>query len=185
MKRDDRLPHGIGCDTLGLSGGTQPMKMSRMVFALALSVLCTGKSNAQHTVDKLKELKQVSVVIEELDERGKKIGLTDESLNSQALVAVKRDMPRIAVTESAISWLYVRVTVINANASVAASVTVQLHRPVTILTDDGAPLGIATATVWDREVVLAGSNGDMSSRVLEEVSRRITELAAAYYKANS
>jgi len=156
----------------------------RVIFVLmAVFVLSAAPLKAQRA-NALKNLTQVSIVVEDLSDADAKIGLTRTTLESQALVAVKRDMPKVSVNDSAIGYVYVRINTLFSNGEFVANVDVELKRPVTVLTEDGAPIGPSIATVWGKTVVLTGSGSDMASRVLAEVSLKITELAAAYYKAN-
>jgi hypothetical protein len=159
------------------------MKIVRVVFVLLLSVVGARHSLAQH-INNLKNLKQVHIVIEDLGDADEKIGLTVEALKTQTLVAIKRDMPKVVYTISSRSYVYVQVTTLFSNNLYHICLNVQVVRPVIVLTDENVPIGQDTTTVWETTTVLNGPGEGLATRVLADVSRDITMLAAAYFEAN-
>jgi hypothetical protein len=159
------------------------MKLRRIAFALISLILCASPSRAQSR-NAFKDLIQVGILAEDLSDADAKIGLTRSTLESRALVAVKRDIPKITVKDSAVGYVYVRITTMFSNGECVVAVNVELKRPVTVLTDDNAAVGWSLATVWGKTTILTGPVNGMATRVLEEIDQEITELAAAYYKAN-
>jgi hypothetical protein len=159
------------------------MKIPQLVFLLFASIVCATRLTAQSFTD-LKELKQVKIVVEELDADSGRAGITKEALESQALAALKRDMPKVEVKDSAVSYIYVRVITSFKDNWCAVRVIVQLWRPVMVLKDEGDPVAPAIANVRERGTTLTGPGRTMGPKVLAEVSEKITEMAADYNKAN-
>jgi hypothetical protein len=159
------------------------MNSPRAVFLLLLSVCCASRLAAQNFTD-LKDLKQLKVVVEELDADAERAGVTKEALQSQVLAALKRDLPQVGLKDSAVSYVYVRVITSFRDNWCAIRVVLQLWRPVIVMKDDGDPIGPTLANVRERGTTLAGPAKAMGPKVLEEVSTRITELAADFKQAN-
>lgn len=159
------------------------MMIFRILLAVALMSTASQQLTAGIAAD-LKNLTQLTIVAEALDADSERLGLTTALLESQALVAVKRDMPKIIVKQTA-SYIYIRVTTIQiGSGNCAVSLEVQLYRPVSVLSDDGMFITSTLGAVWEQSAILSGSDSHMQSRVLDDVSAKITSLAADYYKAN-
>ncbi len=58
--------------------------------------MCTTRVTAQTFTD-LKDLKQVKIVIEELDADADRAGITKEALASEMLADLKQDMPKVEI----------------------------------------------------------------------------------------
>jgi len=159
------------------------MKTPPAAFLLFLSVVCAKPLTAQTFID-LKELKQVKIVVEELDVDADRAGITRGALESHALAALKRDMPKVEVRDSAVSYVYLRVITSFKDNWCAVRVVIQLWRPVMVLRDDGEPVAATLANVRERGTTLTGPGRTMGPKVLQDVSEKITEMAADYNKAN-
>jgi hypothetical protein len=139
------------------------------------------RSSAQE----LKDLRQVHITVETINkEEQKSIGLSEEAVESQTLVALKRDMPKLDVNKTAPSSVYVNINTIELTNALVVDLSIKLRRPARVLRDDSSEIGTTFATVWGRSVLLTGGQQDMASRIREEISEMITELAAAYYGEN-
>lgn len=160
------------------------MKTPRVAFLLFLSVVCTTRVTAQTFTD-LKDLKQVKIVIEELDADADRAGITKEALASEMLADLKQDMPKVEIKDSSVSYVYLRVITSFKDNWCAVRVVIQLWRPVMILKDDGDPIAAALANVRERGTTITGPPKTMGPKVLEDVGEKISEMAADYNKANS
>jgi hypothetical protein len=158
------------------------MKLFMIACASFLLLFLAPLSNAQV----LKELTQVSIVVEELGKTEKDIGLSEEALESQTLVGLKRDLPKLKIRKDADSWVYVNVLSTAAGSNgVAVSIELEVKRPVKILSDlSYSEISETSATVWGKGKLLTGPKYDMASRIREAISQMITDLAAAYYRDN-
>ena len=155
----------------------------RLVFALAVALIVSPHLMAQK--EELKELKQVSILVESLDEDALRLGVTTQLIQSQVLVAIKRDMPRVMIKDSGTPYVYVRISTIALNSdNSAVHLIVELDRSVNVLGDDGNKVGWTAASVWEKSMMMSGHNTGMAARILEHISEFITLLAAEYYKAN-
>ncbi len=168
--------------------------MSRMAIgSIAIVLLATLQCEPQETkVGPLTNLRQTSILVESLNEATKALGLSKVSLESQLLVGLRRDIPRLAVRESARPALYLMVNVSGETTKVrgrvrafSACVTLQMWRPVTILEDVGVgEVTLTRATVWHRDYLLGGPRRSMRRRVKDEIDEQLTEFAADYYRQN-
>src|SRR6266478_3083303 len=162
--------------------------MRFLSFACTLLTLLLGSypSHAQE----LKDLHQVSIVIEKLGDSEKRVGLTEEALQSQTLVALKRDLPRLEVKEDAIPFLYVNTIATRVHfesggdLGTALCLSIQLKRSVMVLNDDRRVIGGMVTTVWETGTLLVGSSENMASRVRDKINDLMTQFAAAYYRQN-
>jgi hypothetical protein len=114
-----------------LSDGLYPrgMKVRFLLISFLLLVPC---SRAQ-TRQPLKGLQQVEIAVEEIGKLETDIGLTKEVLESQALVALRRDIPALKISRGSMPFLYVNVLAAEAGYGVAVHVSVALSRPARIL----------------------------------------------------
>jgi hypothetical protein len=154
---------------------------------LAGVLLCffaaTESTKAQEYKDLL-GLLQAQIVVDPLSKPDKDMGLTVESLKDQTLVALKRDIPKLKIEDSATSFVRVSISAANVEGEVAAFVEVSLVRPAIIIADDGSKVA-TMATVWDQGIILIGPlNDSMGSRIRKEIGEHLTALAAKYYKDN-
>ncbi len=96
--------------------------MSRMAIgSIAIVLLASLQCEPQEPkVAPLKRLRQTSILVETLDAGAKTLGLSIKNLESQMLVGLRRDIPRLAVRESAIPTLYLQVTVLRETTVKAA-----------------------------------------------------------------
>jgi hypothetical protein len=62
-----------------------------LFVAVAASISCAQQSK------RLKDLKQINIVIEDLGQEGQDFGLSKEGLNAVTLVALKPDLPNLRV----------------------------------------------------------------------------------------
>ena len=142
------------------------MKLFSIGFASFLLLLFAPQSDAQD----LKELTQASMVVEQLNKTAQDVGLSEETLESQTLAGLKRDLPKLKISKDASPYVYV---------------DIKINRPVKILRDwSNSEVSATVATVWNKGKLLIGSKYDMAARVREAISDLTTKLAAAYYRDN-
>ncbi len=167
--------------------------MRRLAIGSIAIVLLAGlQCEPQETkVAPLKSLRQTAIVVEPLDADTKTVGLSRKSLESQMLVGLRRDIPGLAVRESALPSLYLRVTVSRVTVEggqefgFSADVMLGMKRPVTILDDVGVgEVTFAMATVWERGVLLFGPRTSIRQQVKDSIDEKLTEFAADYYRQN-
>jgi hypothetical protein len=130
-------------------------------------------------------------MVETLSPDAKALGLSKKSLESQILVGLRRDIPKLAVAESARPYLWLQVSVWRETTvggrEVGFSAVVNLHmkRPVTILEDVGVgEVTFTMATVRHKEVFMAGSREYIRQQVKDSIDETLTEFAADYYRQN-
>jgi hypothetical protein len=159
------------------------MKLLTLTLLVLFSVLGAIRAPAQSFAD-LKELKQIKIVVEELDPGADRAGIRREEIEAQARAAIQKELPKVALDPSAISYLYFRVITSSHGDWFAIRIVMQLWRPVMVLTDRGEPLSPTLANVRERGTTLTGPSKTLGPRVLQDVSEKIAELAADFAKAN-
>jgi hypothetical protein len=158
-----------------------------VIRVLLCFVLVAQAVGAQkHT---LTDLTNLDIEVEDLTEFDKSMGLSKDSLRSLILVEVKRNIPRINVEKSTTgAYVYVRITTSEASEyshTAASFVSVQIVRPVKILSDNlDSVVGSVLAPVWEKGAVLVGPTSTMASRIRQDISEKLTEFAAEYYRQN-
>jgi hypothetical protein len=147
-----------------------------LLLATSISPVCYGQ--------KFKDLKELGIVVEDLDADATNAGLTRDNLDSQTLVAIKRDIPKLKISETANSYLYIRVTTIADKTGCAINFFISLNRLVNVVGDGGSETGPTRAAVWDKGILLTGACGHMPSKLHEVINDEVTLFAAEYYKEN-
>lgn len=151
-------------------------------YLLICSILFLA-SPSQLRAQALKDLNQVEIIVEDPNQIARSFGITTEVLESQTLVALKRDLPNIKITSNpALSFVHITVTAVEAGNGVSVHVSVEVVRPVRIILDDNSEGGKTNAAVWSKGVLLDGPVYNMGSRVRETLSNKITDLAADYFR---
>ena len=107
------------------------------------------------------------------------------------LIGLRRDIPSLAIRESALPYLYLEVLVLRETyvggreRGFSASVMLSMKRPVTILEDVMVgEVTFAMATVWHKVELLTGSREYVRQRVKESIDEKLTQFAADYYRQN-
>jgi hypothetical protein len=162
------------------------------IGSIAIVLLASLQCEPQETKGApLKSLRQTTVLAESLGADAKALGLSVKSLESQMLVGLRRDIPRLAVRESAIPYLYLNLNVLR-NTTVGGTetgfsvcVSLQMKRIVMIQDDvaDGE-VTLAMAVVWHRGSLLGGSRRSIRQQVRDSIDEKLTEFAADYYRQN-
>jgi hypothetical protein len=143
--------------------------------------LSPGIAKAQYE-DATTGLEGVDIVIEHFN-KDVNFGFTQQDVESQVLVAIKRDLPKLAVGKRFGAYIYVRITPLVINGGFASNVSVQLRRPSHIFRENKTDTGIsATATVWDKGAILSGPASTIRAQIFEEISEDLTQFAADYYR---
>jgi hypothetical protein len=125
------------------------MALLQVATLLSLYFASSVPLSAQTFAD-LKDLKQIKVVVEELDSEATHAGITREALEAQTIAELKRVMPKVEVKDSAVSYVYVHVITSIKDNWCTVRVVVQLWRPVMVLKDNGDPVATALADVRER-----------------------------------
>ena len=162
------------------------------IGSIAIVLLASLQCEPQETkVGPLTRLRQTSIVAETLHEDAKTLGLSIKSLESQVLVGLRRDIPRLTVRESAVPVLYLQVTALQETnvggqeSGFSVSVLLGMLRPVMIREDVGVgEVTFTMATVWWKTALLVGSRTSMRKQVKDEINEKLTEFAADYYRQN-
>lgn len=133
----------------------------------------------------MKGLNEVHVAIEDFNEDAKNLGFTEEDLTSVTLVALKREIPNLKVSENGGAMFYVRVAGFKLSCGAVASSEVKLFRPVMILNDDGSNGAQTRANVWGKSWTNYTPHENIRDTVRESIREMVTEFAAEYYKQNN
>jgi len=162
------------------------------IGSIAIVLLAGVQCEPQETkIGPLTSLRQTSIQVETLNADAKALGLSKKSLESQLLVGLRRDIPRLAIRESVFPRLHLQVAVLlvttvgGRETGFSAYVALTMKRPITILEDVG--LGEVTrtiATVWFRGELLAGPRRSIRQQVKDSIEELLTEFAADYYRQN-
>ena len=134
------------------------------IGSIAVVLLASLQCEPQETkIGPLTRLRQTAIVVESLNADAKTLGLSRKSLESQMLVGLRRDIPKLAVRESASPTLYLNVTVLRETtvagreSGFSVCATLKMNRPATILEDVGVgEVAVAMVTVWDQGGLLFG-----------------------------
>jgi hypothetical protein len=160
------------------------MKLLSISCVSFVLLLLTPRPSAP-VVEPLKDLQQVRLIVEDLGKTEEDAGLSKEELESQALVAFRRDLPRLRINKAANSWVYVNILAVHAGSGFAVNLRIEVNRPVKILQDwSESEIAETTAPVWDDAKILAGPKYDMASRIHESINDMTTKLAADFYRQN-
>ncbi len=162
------------------------------IGSIAIVLLASLQCEPQETkAAPLKSLSQTSILVEDLTADGKTIGLSKKSLESQMLVGLRRDIPRLAVRENAHPYLYLNVNLGRLTTEggqvlgFSACVSLQMKRPVWIQEDVGFDeVTFTMATVWEKATHVAGTRRDIRQLVKESIDEALTLFAADYYRQN-
>jgi hypothetical protein len=122
-----------------------------------------------------------------MDEHGMAFHLDGASLNAQAVVSIKRNIPKMSVSDgtgASGAFIYVNTMCVPAGAGVSCAMTVSFNRSVMVVTDNLKPIGYMMARVWHTGSILSGDSGSMAGRLRDELDRFLTKFAADYYQAN-
>ena len=161
------------------------------IGSIAIVLLASLQCEPQETkVGPLTSLRQTSIVAA-LKADAKPFDLSGKSLESQMLVALRRDIPKLAISESARPYLFLQVTMARETTvggretGFSACVSLQMKRPATIQEDVGVgEVTFAMATVWDKGSLLVGSRGDIRQLMKDSIDEKLTAFAADYYRQN-
>src|SRR6266478_2163678 len=108
----------------------------KFLWSLCLLFILGPRLNA---AQELKNLHQVQIVIEDLSEiQSHAIGLSKKDLESQTLVALKRDIPRLQISDTANAIFYVNIIAAERKTTspyVGVCLSIELSRRVKILGD--------------------------------------------------
>ncbi len=162
------------------------------IGSIAIVLLAGVQCEPQETkAGPLTRLRQTSILVEQLDADAKTLGLSEESLESQMLVGLRRDIPKLAVRESAPPYLYLNLnvarqtTVGGQETGFYACVSLEMRRPVTIQEDVGVgEVTFTSATVWIKGSLLVGPRRSIRQQVNNSIDELLTLFAADYYRQN-
>ena len=141
------------------------MKRRMVFFGLVLSLIQIGPTNAyaQSFVEPLKDLKQISIVVESIDSEESNLGLREKEIEGWVLVALRRDIPNLKIDKRATSFVYVNFNFMKDKSTdgrtmgFSGFVSLRIVRPAIIVTDNyDKSIGYNLATVWDNGNLLGG-----------------------------
>jgi hypothetical protein len=134
----------------------------------------------------LSDLKRIQILVEELSDSSKKMGLTSDSLYNKVLVALKRDIPKLKINRAAQSFIHVQITTaeLDYNQGFAVTVKVSILRPAKVIGDGAGETYVSSAEVWNLENLITGPPSNTAERVLEQVNEDVTAFVAQYYRDN-
>ena len=138
----------------------------------------------------LTNLKSLHIVVDEVNADARKAGITESDLEAQTLVALKQNIPTLAIRESGpFIGISVRVlenkTVVGQSLGYAAFVHVDVTRPVMILSDDGNSIPIShAAKVWDKGTLVTGARNDIEGQVKDVLDLFLIQFSVDYSKQN-
>jgi hypothetical protein len=97
-----------------------------MLLRLSLLVLEASIFSMTAGAQDLKDLKKVHIIVENLPKDAAEMGIAEEGLLSQTLVALKRDIPKLLINSDSRSMVYIRVGGFADGSSCVATVEVSL-----------------------------------------------------------
>jgi hypothetical protein len=152
-----------------------------MLSTLALIVPGIVEAQTQYAT---KGLEGVDIVVEAFD-KGPELGFSRQDVESQVLVAIKRDLPKLPVGKQFTAYIYVRITAVPIAGGIAAYVEVELRRPMHILRENQTDTNMfSVSSTWDSGAVLSSHTSTIRARIFEEISEDLTQFAAIYYHQN-
>ena len=162
------------------------------IGSIAIVLLAGVHCEPQETkVGPLTSLRQAFILVEPLPPDAKTVGLSRKSLESHLLVGLRRDIPKLAVRESALPTLYLSVTALRETyvggqeSGFAVCVILKMQRLATILHDVGVgDVTLESVTVWDNGTILVGSRTSIRQQVKDSIDEMLTLFAADYYRQN-
>jgi hypothetical protein len=158
------------------------MKLARVAFVVVLLLAVITPLNASNE-DNLSGVTKVRITVEELAQRAKDIGITQDMIEAQALVAVRRDIPKITVNEAAPTILYIRINGFPTEGrACAVSLGVEVMRQVMVLGEDSSPIRKSFATVWEDGSLLTGDVSSMPQRVSDAVSLQSKSMTSLVFE---
>ena len=131
---------------------------------------------------RLAGLNEVGIIIEPLDSKISKLGLTEDDLRNQVFVYLQGKLPRIKVYKNATSSIYIRVTglIFDKIKSYAMFIEVMVYDNVIIQRTKKQVVGL----LWDSGYLMKGPNNSVANHVREILETRLTEFAADWYRDN-
>ena len=132
----------------------------------------------------LGNLKELSILVEDVDPIGKKLGLTEKGLADEILVQLRAKLPRlkIVVGKPLIEFLYLHVNIDERPAGGHYGI-VLLHMKRVVMVV--ATAETRSASVWHEGTIFIGPPGDGPRHVREIISELVTKFAADYYRAGN
>src|SRR5580704_1237191 len=143
--------------------------MLRQIAVLSFLALLIALSPAANAQNRTKGLEGVDIVVESFD-KVPDLGFSQKDVESQALVAIKRDLPKLPVGKSFGAYIYVRITAVTIDGGVAVFVGVELKRPSHILRENLTDTNMfVVSSTWDKGTILTGPASTMRARVFEDI----------------
>ena len=151
----------------------------------------TGESpQQQDRSGPLTNLKSLHIVVDEVNADARKAAITESDLEAQTLVALKQNIPTLAIRESG-PFIGISISVLENKTAVgeslgyAAFVHVDVTRPVMILSDDGNSISIShAAKVWDKGTLVTGARNDIEGQVKDVLDLFLIQFSVDYSKQN-
>lgn len=155
--------------------------------ALICLLLCLFITPRSVNAQSLSDTKNIQIVIENLDSPTRNAGITTSGMSDQVLVALRRDVPKLKVTDdlTANNAFYVNISALELTGrrGFAAHLEVSVIRHATIKGDSGTPIDY-TVTVWHTGMMFSGPPATFASDLRDNINQLVTIFAAQYYKDN-
>ncbi|NIO06573.1 MAG: hypothetical protein GTO40_00785 [Deltaproteobacteria bacterium] len=153
-----------------------------ILATLSLSVAAEGTASERGDLTRLGE---VRVVVEDSNSHMKEMGLTEEALKKEVVGLLLGKLPRVAIDNTAKSYVYVNVNVLYGTVESRkryyfGNVMVQVKQPV-INKNTGQEI---SAAVWGLSHVLTGPPNEASEHVFGSLNTILNKLAADWYQDN-
>jgi len=162
--------------------------MRTLVLVLVTFLLPNSDTPQGHSSEVdygFKSLSGTRIVVEDFDSYERGIQLDEETLKSQAIVSVKRNIPKMRVEDKSVeSYIYMNIRCMPTGTGTACDVRISLKRNIMVLTEKLDPVGYGVGEVWHKGSMLVGPSSGMPERVRNTVDQLLTNFAADYYKAN-
>ncbi len=167
--------------------------MKRLIAAGAIGIMILLVSSGTRAADpdiqtmflrqKLGNLVELQILVEEVGPEGRNIGLTREMLYNELLVLLRSKLPRLKIVEGKFGdYLYLNLNVLtHTGGAITGNVLLEMNREVSVLAT-GAQTKVG---VWSKSEIFSGSRGRAPSQVREMVADLVTNFAADYYKAGN
>jgi hypothetical protein len=123
----------------------------------------------------LKGVKEVSIVIEKLDEHARKCGITEAQVDAALRLPISNS--RLRVTNSvSTSYVYARVTALEVRNSCAVHAKFEFKRYLTVVNDVG--------TFWDKGGLVYWDKNDVLNKISNDLELYTKEFIATWLKEN-
>jgi hypothetical protein len=141
------------------------------------SLVC-AQSPENPDIEKLRGLKEIKIVVEELPSGAAKCGINESALETSMRFILQQS--RLQVVPNTPAFVYLNVAVLALSTTCVTSVSLRALVPVTILHNQTRAL----ANIWERETLLTSSPSNAGQRTSNEVESLAKQLVVDWSSAN-